>query len=81
MTPRSHHGRTDIPAGAQRHRLLLLGIMAAAGWQPYRFEWWHYQLPEANRYPPLGDSVLNQPLIAAGQDETSFMIGRDRIVD
>ncbi len=64
MTPRSHHGRTDIDPAAQRHRLLLIGIMGAAGWQPYAHEWWHYQLPDARRFPALADSVLAPPLLA-----------------
>lgn len=57
MGERAHHGRTDLPAEVQRHRALLLGIMAAAGWQHYAFEWWHYQLPDATRYPLLTDAA------------------------
>lgn len=57
MTERSHHARLDIGAEAQRNRAILLGIMAAAGWTHYAYEWWHYQLPEAHRYPLLWDSA------------------------
>jgi D-alanyl-D-alanine dipeptidase len=57
-TPQSAHGATDIPEEAQRNRLMLAGIMTAAGWELDAFEWWHYQLPEAFRYPVLSDSVL-----------------------
>jgi len=53
ITARSHHGRTDIAAPAQRHRALLLGLMTAAGWDCYLKEWWHYQLFQPRRYPPL----------------------------
>jgi D-alanyl-D-alanine dipeptidase len=38
-------GRTDISAKALQNRLLLLGLMTAAGWQTLPTEWWHFQLP------------------------------------
>ena len=56
MTPLSHHGRTDLPAEVQRHRALLAGVMAGAGWHAYPYEWWHYQIPGAETYPLLSDS-------------------------
>lgn len=57
LRPISHHGVTDgISPEAQRNRLILLGIMSAAGWDFYRNEWWHYQLFDARaRYPVLTD--------------------------
>lgn len=59
FTPRSHHGNQDIAAEAQRNRALLMGIMTTAGWEFYRHEWWHYQVPGARGlYPLLSDSVL-----------------------
>ena len=64
MTPLSHHGRTDLPAEVQRHRALLAGVMAGAGWQPYAFEWWHYQLPGAESYPLLTDSVTGGKMLS-----------------
>ena len=51
----AHHGRTDVSEAAQRNRLTLLGLMTAAGWDHYRYEWWHYQLFDARRYPLLAD--------------------------
>jgi len=54
--PRSHHGRTDINAEAQRNRLLLMGIMTTAGWDFYRNEWWHYQLFNSRSYALYADS-------------------------
>src|SRR5277367_3011708 len=44
FTPLSHHANTDISPEAQRNRLMLLGLMSAAGWDFYQNEWWHYQL-------------------------------------
>lgn len=53
--PLSHHGRTDIPAEAQKNRLLLMGIMSTAGWDFYRNEWWHYQLFNSREYKLWSD--------------------------
>ena len=67
FTALSHHGSTGVSAEAQQHRHLLLGIMTAAGWDFYGKEWWHYQLFQARaRYPLLSDSVLPEPMMAAG---------------
>jgi len=63
FTPLSHHGRTDISAEAQRNRLLLMGLMTAAGWDFYRNEWWHYQLFDARRYPLVCDADLPRPMM------------------
>lgn len=57
FTPLSHHGSTAVSPKAQGNRLLLLGLMTAAGFDFYRNEWWHYQLFEARRYPLLSDSA------------------------
>ncbi len=56
FTPRSHHGNTEIAKEAQQNRLVLLGIMTAAGWDFYRNEWWHYQLFDSRRYSVLCDA-------------------------
>lgn len=63
FSPLSHHGNREIPPAAQRNRLLLLGIMTAAGWDFYRNEWWHYQLFDARNYPLLSDADLPQPMM------------------
>jgi len=65
FTPLSHHGRTDVPGEAQRNRLLLMGLMTAAGWDFYRNEWWHYQLFDARRYPLISDADLPRPMMQA----------------
>jgi zinc D-Ala-D-Ala dipeptidase len=71
FTPRSHHADTAIGIPAQRNRLLLLGLMTAAGWDFYGNEWWHYQLFEARRYPLLGDADLDRPMMPRhGRDHT-----------
>ncbi len=59
FTPRSHHAVATIDAEALRNRSLLLGVMTAAGWRHNPHEWWHYQLPDAQkRYALLSDSIL-----------------------
>lgn len=63
FTPRSHHGNTEIPAAAQRNRMLLLGVMTAAGWDFYRNEWWHYQLFNPRRFPLLADSAAGTAMM------------------
>ena len=63
FTPLSHHGRTDVSPEAQRNRLLLMGLMTAAGWDFYRNEWWHYQLFDARRYPLVCDADLPRPMM------------------
>lgn len=58
FTPLSHHAVTGVSLEAQRNRLLLLGLMNAAGWDFYANEWWHYQMHDAVRFPLLSDTVL-----------------------
>ncbi len=55
FTPLSHHGHTGISREAQANRLLLLGLMTAAGWDFYRNEWWHYQLFNSRNYALISD--------------------------
>lgn len=63
MTERSHHARTDLTLERQRNRAALLGVMTAAGWRYYTSEWWHYQLPDAERYPLLTDAAAGGRLM------------------
>jgi len=65
FTALSHHGRRDLTPEVQRNRALLLGIMTAAGWNWNRFEWWHYQLFEPERFPLLADAAAPQGLMVA----------------
>ena len=63
FTPLSHHASTGIPVAAQKNRLLLLGLMSAAGWDFYKNEWWHYQLFDSKRYKLLSDADLPVPMM------------------
>jgi zinc D-Ala-D-Ala dipeptidase len=65
FSPLSHHGVTELPLAAQHNRLVLIGLMTAAGWDFYRNEWWHYQLFQARRFPLLSDTILAAPMMAS----------------
>ena len=58
LTPLSYHASMEISEAAQRNRFLLLGLMTAADWDFYAYEWWHYQLFDAGLYPMLNDADL-----------------------
>lgn len=51
MSSSSHHFTNEINSLAQRNRLLLLGIMLSSGFDMIDSEWWHYELPNATKYP------------------------------
>ncbi|MGQ0676763.1 MAG: D-alanyl-D-alanine dipeptidase [Rhodospirillales bacterium] len=57
ITPMSYHADTAVSPEAQKNRLLLLGLMSAAGWDFYAKEWWHYQLFQPRRYPLIDDGA------------------------
>lgn len=65
FTEKSFHARTDVSVKAQRNRLLLLGLMTAAGWDFYDKEWWHYQLFNARDYALLHDKDAPRPMMRA----------------
>ena len=58
ITPLSYHADTAVSPEAQRNRLLLLGIMSAAGFDFYSKEWWHYQLFQSRTYPLIDDVAM-----------------------
>ena len=58
MREHSHQFFADLPADVQRNRLLLLGIMLAAGFTYIDSEWWHYELPGADDYPLIDDGSI-----------------------
>lgn len=58
MEAHSHHDCDDLSVEAQRNRSMLLGIMLHAGFKAIATEWWHYELPDAHRYPLLDSDVV-----------------------
>ena len=55
MHDRSHAWHPSVPPKAQRNRLLLNAIMSGGGFVGISSEWWHFELPNAARYPLLDD--------------------------
>jgi len=55
MTAASGHFEASLPVSVQRHRMLLLGVMHAAGFVHLPSEWWHYELPMAAQYQLIAD--------------------------
>jgi zinc D-Ala-D-Ala dipeptidase len=52
FSPRAHRGATrGVSKVAQRHARLLDAVMRAEGFTPVRYEWWHFNAPDARRYP------------------------------
>ena len=61
MTVESAHFHPGLPEHVQRNRLMLLGVMHAAGFAHIKSEWWHYELP-GSRALPLIDNSESGPL-------------------
>ncbi len=53
MTALAAQDYLDLPPEVIRNRALLLGIMAATGWDHIASEWWHYQAPGFAGLPSL----------------------------
>jgi len=49
----AHHGYAGGSASSRANRERLLAAMRAAGFRENRMEWWHYDLPDARRFPAL----------------------------
>lgn len=45
------HSYDNLPEEAINNRAKLLALMEAAGFSPYKYEWWHYNFREARRFP------------------------------
>lgn len=52
---KAHHGSDEVSAEITKNRMILLGIMTLSGFDYYKKEWWHYQLPQPLKYPKLYD--------------------------
>ena len=68
MHPASHHFHAGHPAHIQVNRMRLLTVMLEAGFVHHPREWWHYQLPDANRFA-LIDSHDFMHCLPAGSDK------------
>ncbi|SFC15596.1 D-alanyl-D-alanine dipeptidase [Polaromonas sp. OV174] len=54
MNKASHHFHAALPAQIQVNRAYLLTLMLEAGFVHHPNEWWHYQLPDATKFPLIG---------------------------
>ena len=63
FTKLAFHGNMSIPKICQKNRLLLLGLMTAAGWDFYEKEWWHYQLFNSKKYKLIKNCMLKKPIM------------------
>ena len=52
FSPRAHHGAA-APKAAEKNRKILRDAMLAVGFVPLSTEWWHYDAPDASRFPIL----------------------------
>ena len=61
MSAASHHFHDAHPVAVQLNRMKLLTVMLEAGFVHHPREWWHYQLPEAGRFPLINsrDTALH----------------------
>ncbi|MBO9609696.1 MAG: D-Ala-D-Ala dipeptidase VanX [Paenibacillaceae bacterium] len=59
MDERSHHAAQGITGTEAHNRFLLRSIMENSGFEPYRFEWWHYVL----RSEPYPDHYFDFPVL------------------
>ncbi len=54
MTEKAHRKNYEkLPQNIRENILLLEKIMDEAGFEPFAFEWWHYNLKGWKNYPPL----------------------------
>ena len=60
FSPRAHHGAPASPA-ARQNRELLRQEMTRAGFLTLGTEWWHYDAPDALRYPLLDVAFRDVP--------------------
>jgi D-alanyl-D-alanine dipeptidase len=63
FTPAAHHGYRGGSAASRKHREILCKAMEAAGFRKNRLEWWHYQLPDQERFSLIDEPVdrLSRP--------------------
>ncbi|QMD25194.1 D-alanyl-D-alanine dipeptidase [Citrobacter freundii] len=61
MHDRSHAWHPSVAPTAQRNRLMLNAIMSGGGFVGISSEWWHFELPDAARYPLFDDCIACFP--------------------
>jgi D-alanyl-D-alanine dipeptidase len=59
--PAAHHGFSGGTAASRANREVLRAAMKAVGFVSNRMEWWHYDLPDAAKYP-----LREEPFVVDG---------------
>ena len=60
FTPAAHHDYAKGSAKSRENRETLRQAMEAAGFQKNAMEWWHYELPDASKFPVLDRPVTGR---------------------
>ncbi|MGB0935096.1 MAG: D-alanyl-D-alanine dipeptidase [Alphaproteobacteria bacterium] len=64
FSPKSKMGCTTVSNEAQKNRFLLYGVMMTAGWDHNQeHQWWHFQLPNPEKYRLLNDFMTPEHLM------------------
>ena len=71
MSPASHHFHAGHSAAVQVNRMRLLTVMLEAGFVHHPREWWHYQLPGAERFALIDSHDFMTCLHAGGHTEAA----------
>lgn len=53
FTEAAHRDSKAMTAGQRENMLRLQGVMARHGFEPYPFEWWHFDFRDWKKYPVL----------------------------
>ncbi|MBS1667390.1 MAG: M15 family metallopeptidase [Bacteroidetes bacterium] len=53
FTDSAHHDFDDLPADVLANRALLKSTMLKYGFKAFATEWWHYSLPDPEKFPVL----------------------------
>jgi D-alanyl-D-alanine dipeptidase len=63
FTEKAHHTNFNFPPVVLRNRALLVGIMHITGFEKIDTEWWHYQLPDYDKYPKTSQQDLGVKIV------------------
>ncbi len=60
---KAHQDYLDLTREQSLNRCILSGIMSRSGFVLFMDEWWHFQLPNAEKYPKLTQKNINIDLV------------------
>ena len=65
FSERAHRDAVGIPARARRNSQILEAAMIRQGFEPYPYEWWHFDYRGWKRFPPLDVSLAELQTLPA----------------